>query len=77
MTTALSHLHHICEDAMAQYAIGAKEANTLHWVGMGEDEELPHITATGAKTVKIIKPKHHRLLPKEWQRTRRATLEHS
>ena len=56
MTTALSHLHHICEDAMAQYAIGAKEANTLHWVGMGEDEELPHITATGAKTVKIIKP---------------------
>ena len=34
MTTALSHLHHICEDAMAQYAIGAKEANTLHWVGM-------------------------------------------
>ena len=56
MTTALSHLHHICEDAMAQYAIGAKEANTLHWVGMGDDEELPHITATGAKTVKIIKP---------------------
>lgn len=56
MTTALSHLHHICDDAMAEYAIGAREANTLHWVGMGDDAELPHICETGAKTVKIIKP---------------------
>lgn len=56
MTTALSHLHHICENAMCEYAIGARENNTLHWVGMGDDEELPQIVATGAKTVKIIKP---------------------
>lgn len=56
MTAALSHLHHICEDAMAQFGRGAKDAGAMHWVGMGEDEELEGILATGAKTVKIIKP---------------------
>lgn len=56
MTTALSHLHHIVDDAMAEYAVGARDAGTLHWVGMGDDDELPHITETGAKTIKIIKP---------------------
>jgi len=56
MTAALSHLHDICEDAMAQYAIGARDAGTIHWYGMGSDEELEHIVATGAKTIKIIKP---------------------
>lgn len=56
MTAALSHLHDICEDAMAQYAIGARDAGTIHWYGMGSDEELEHIIATGAKTIKIIKP---------------------
>lgn len=56
MTAALSHLHDICEDAMAQYAIGARDAGTIHWYGMGSNEELEHIIATGAKTIKIIKP---------------------
>lgn len=56
MTAALSHLHHICDNAMVEYAIGAKMANTLHWLGMGDDAELPAITGSGAKTVKIIKP---------------------
>lgn len=56
MTAALSHLHNICDNAMAEYALGAKEAGAMHWLGMGDDEELPGITATGAKTVKVIKP---------------------
>ena len=56
MTAALSHLHNICEDGMVEFALGAKNANAVHWVGMGEDEELAHITNTGAKTIKIIKP---------------------
>lgn len=56
MTAALSHLHNICEDAMAEFGRGAKEAGAVHFVGMGEDEELEEILSTGAKTVKIIKP---------------------
>lgn len=56
MTAALSHLHHICEDAMAEFGRGAKDAGAVHWVGMGEDDELEGILATGARTIKIIKP---------------------
>lgn len=56
MTAALSHLHHICENAMTEIAQGAKAAGAVHWVGMGEDEELEQITDTGAATIKIIKP---------------------
>lgn len=56
MTAALSHLHKICENAMTQFGKGALDAGACHFVGMGEDEELEDIVATGAKTVKIIKP---------------------
>lgn len=56
MTAALSHLHNICENAMAEFGKGACDAGALHWVGMGEDKELEDILATGAKTIKIIKP---------------------
>lgn len=55
-TAALSHLHDICDNAMAEFGKGAKDAGALHFVGMGEDQELEDILATGAKTVKIIKP---------------------
>ncbi|HOO78753.1 MAG TPA: alpha-hydroxy acid oxidase [Lachnospiraceae bacterium] len=56
MTAALSHLHGICEGAMTEIAKGAHLAGAVHWVGMGEDDELEDILATGARTVKIIKP---------------------
>lgn len=67
MTAALSHLggkgrqsaDFIEEKAvsgMIVYAEAAARSNTLHWVGMGDDSELEDIVATGAKTVKIIKP---------------------
>lgn len=56
MTAALSHLHNICENAMCEFALGAKNAGAVHFVGMGEDEELDEILATGADTVKIVKP---------------------
>lgn len=56
MTAALSHLNNVCENGMVELAKGAKEANALYWCGMGEDEELEQILATGARTVKIIKP---------------------
>lgn len=57
MTAALSHLNNnTCPNGMAVYAEGAKLANAVHWMGMGEDEELEKVVATGAKTIKIIKP---------------------
>lgn len=67
MTAALSHLgskgrtgadflEHKAQNGMIVYAEAAAKSNTLHWVGMGEDSELEDIIATGAKTVKIIKP---------------------
>ena len=56
MTAALSHLHAICDNAMCEIAAAAKEVGALHWYGMGTDEELEQIVATGADTVKIIKP---------------------
>lgn len=63
MTTALSHLHskvvvgdNCVKNGMTVYAEAAKKVNTLHWVGMGSDEELEDIVATGAKCIKIIKP---------------------
>lgn len=56
MTAALSHLHKICDNAMCEFAIGAKEAGALNFVGMTEYDELENILKTGAKTVKIVKP---------------------
>lgn len=56
MTAALSHLNNTTTEGMTVYAKGAKLSNAVHWVGMGEDEELERIVATGAKSIKIIKP---------------------
>ena len=56
MTAALSHLGNTAENGMTVYAQAAAKANAVHWVGMGEDAELEAITATGAATIKIIKP---------------------
>lgn len=56
MTAALSHLHKICDNAMTEIAKGALDAGAVHWVGMGESEETEDIFATGAKTIRIIKP---------------------
>lgn len=56
MTAALSHLHNTCENGMVEFAKGAKEMGALHFVGMGEDKELEDIIASGADTVKIVKP---------------------
>ncbi len=56
MTAALSHLDNCRADGAVEMAKGALAANALMWTGMGEDEELEKITATGAKTIKIIKP---------------------
>ena len=55
MTAALSHLNKTHPEGMAELARGAKTANAVMFAGMGEEAELEAITATGARTVKIIK----------------------
>ena len=56
MTAALSHLHNTALNGMTIYARAAALSGAVHWVGMGSDEELEEIVATGARTIKIIKP---------------------
>ena len=52
MTGALSHL----KRGMAGLAEGARLAGALCSVGMGGNDELGEVLATGAKVIKIIKP---------------------
>lgn len=59
MTAALSHLGTFnpeIPNGMVQYAIGAKMNEAVHWIGMGSDEEFEAVVATGAQTIRIIKP---------------------
>lgn len=56
MMAALSHLDNIRENGMVEMAKGAHAANAVNWAGMGDEAELEAITATGARTIKIIKP---------------------
>ena len=56
MTAALSHLGNTAKNGMTLYAGAAAKSNAVHWDGMGSDEELEEIVATGAATIKIIKP---------------------
>ena len=52
MTGALSHL----KRGMPGLAEGAKMAGALCSVGMGDNDDLGEILATGAKVIKVIKP---------------------
>lgn len=56
MAGALSGLDGIRPDGMAVLASGIREAGACMWAGIGSDEELDSIVASGAPTVKIIKP---------------------
>ena len=52
MGAALSHL----KPGMASYAEGLRRAGALCSVGMGDNESLGEVLATGAKVIKVIKP---------------------
>jgi isopentenyl diphosphate isomerase/L-lactate dehydrogenase-like FMN-dependent dehydrogenase len=56
MLAALSHLQRVHPKGMAEAALGIKAAGAVMWAGMGDTPELEAITATGARTIKIIKP---------------------
>ena len=50
MTAALSHLD------LVSMAEGARRAGACVSIGMGGNEELGNVLATGAKVMKVIKP---------------------
>ena len=56
MTAALSHLDRARPNGMVEMAIGAKAAGAVMWAGMGDEAELEAITATGARTILVVKP---------------------
>lgn len=58
MMAALSHLKGQGNqgDGMVQMAQGAAMARCVNWAGMGEVEQFDQIAATGARSIKIIKP---------------------
>jgi isopentenyl diphosphate isomerase/L-lactate dehydrogenase-like FMN-dependent dehydrogenase len=56
MMAALSHLNKVHPEGMVEAARGIVAANGVMWAGMGDEAELEAICATGAKTIKIIKP---------------------
>ncbi len=59
MTAALSHIGTFNPDmpsGMVQYAQAAQMAGAVHWIGMGSDEEFEAVMATGADTIRIVKP---------------------
>lgn len=56
MIAAFSHLDSWHEKGMVEIAKGAKRADICNWAGMGEEEEFADILATGAASIKIVKP---------------------
>lgn len=54
-TAALSHMHRQYPNGMAEMAKGAHAAGALVFSGMGPQEELEGMLATGASVIKIIK----------------------
>jgi isopentenyl diphosphate isomerase/L-lactate dehydrogenase-like FMN-dependent dehydrogenase len=56
MFAALSHLDKVRPNGGVEAANGVKAAGAVMWFGMSEMAETEAILATGAKTVKIIKP---------------------
>ena len=56
MTAALSHLRVPGGSGLVVYAQAAAAAGAVHWMGMGEDRDLEEVVATGARTIKVIKP---------------------
>lgn len=56
MIAAFSHLDPWHENGMVEMAKGANLSNICNWAGMGDEDELDDILATGAETIKIIKP---------------------
>ena len=59
MTGTMSHMSHYVKGEpgpMEFLAMGAKEANCVHWVGMVDNDHFAQVMEMGAKTVRVVKP---------------------
>lgn len=59
MTPAFSHLpayHDRNLTGLEEYSIAAKNLGIVNWCGMMENDMFEKLTATGARTIRIIKP---------------------
>lgn len=56
MIAAFSHLSGTHPGGMPEMARGAAQAGICNWAGMGDEAEFESIMATGAQTIKIVKP---------------------
>ena len=56
MVAALSGMGGICPNPLVEVAKGAVAADAVMWAGIGDEAELQAIIATGARTIKIVKP---------------------
>ena len=56
MLAALSHLQRWRPEGLVEAARGIKDAGAVMWTGWGDKAELEAIVATGARTIRIIKP---------------------
>lgn len=56
MVAAISHLNQRKANAFPELAKGALDAGAVMGAGMGDEAELESIIATGARTIKTIKP---------------------
>ncbi|MBW7571876.1 alpha-hydroxy acid oxidase [Caproiciproducens faecalis] len=56
MVAALGGLNGVYPNSMVEIAKGAAAANTVMWVGTGDEAELKAIIGTGAKTIKVVQP---------------------
>ena len=56
MLAAMSHLQRWHPEGLVEVARGVKAAGAVMWTGWGDEAELDAIVATGARTIRIIKP---------------------
>jgi isopentenyl diphosphate isomerase/L-lactate dehydrogenase-like FMN-dependent dehydrogenase len=56
MVAALSNLDEVRPNGMVETAKGAAAAGTIMWSGIGPEDELEQLIASGARVIKIVKP---------------------
>jgi isopentenyl diphosphate isomerase/L-lactate dehydrogenase-like FMN-dependent dehydrogenase len=56
MTAAMSGLTRLTENGHRKLAEAVKQVDSVMWMGISEDSEVEDVTATGVRTIEIIKP---------------------
>ena len=56
LSAALSGMNEITEKPLTKIASGIKESGSMMWLGIVSSEQLKEVLATGAPTIRIVKP---------------------